>query len=135
MSLKAVELNPFEFVTRHKVRFPFKGLISVEDLWTLSLRDLDDIFKILNKQVKQSDEESLLEEKSADDFKKHTTLLIQIEVIKHIVSVKQEEQRAKEIAAENKLKKEKIMSILASREDKALENATEEELKRLLETL
>ena len=124
-------INIFEFVTRNKVRFPFKGLISVEDLWTLSLRDLDTVFKTLNKQAKQSEEESLLEEKSAEDL----TLLIQIEVVKHIVSVKQAEQKAKEQAAENKIKREKIMSILASREDKALENATDEELKKLLETL
>lgn len=41
--------NIFEFATRNKVRFSFKGLISVEDLWDLSLTNLDSIYKELNK--------------------------------------------------------------------------------------
>ena len=34
--------NIFEYAVRNKVRFPFKGMISVEDLWDLSLTNLDD---------------------------------------------------------------------------------------------
>ena len=32
--------NMFEVATRNKFRFPFKGLISVEDLWELSVDNL-----------------------------------------------------------------------------------------------
>ena len=41
--------NIFEAATRYKYRFPFKGMISVEDLWDLKLQDLDSVFKLLNK--------------------------------------------------------------------------------------
>lgn len=54
----------FELATRNKMRFPFRGMISVEDLWDLSLTNLDSVFKILNAEAKKSEEESLLNTKS-----------------------------------------------------------------------
>ena len=86
------EMNIFEYATRNKVRFPFKGMISVEDLWDLSLANLDSIYKTLNKQVKQSEEESLLSTKASVD----TELEVQIAIVKHIVSVKLTEKEAAE---------------------------------------
>ena len=121
----------FEFATRNKVRFPFKGMISVEDLWDLSLTNLDSIYKILNKQVKQSEEESLLTTKSSVD----TELEVQIEIIKHIVSVKLKEQEAREKAAAKNAQKQKIMSIIATKEDEALQNSSVEDLRKMLDEL
>ena len=46
-------MSIFEKATRGKMRFQFKGLVSVEDLWDLSVQDLDKIFKSLNSQKKQ----------------------------------------------------------------------------------
>ena len=43
--------NIFEAATRYKYRFPFKGMISVEDLWDLKLQDLDSVFKLLKNRV------------------------------------------------------------------------------------
>ena len=40
----------FEMATRTKMRFPFKGMVSTEDLWELSVKDLDAVFKVLNSQ-------------------------------------------------------------------------------------
>ena len=40
----------FEVAVRNKFRFPFKGVISVEDLWDLSVQQLDGIFKTLKSQ-------------------------------------------------------------------------------------
>ena len=51
-------VNIFEVATRSKMRFPFRGNISVEDLWDLSVNDLDSIFKTLNARVKQTKEEA-----------------------------------------------------------------------------
>ena len=123
--------NIFEYAVRNKVRFPFKGMFSVEDLWDLSLTNLDSIYKTLNKQVKQSEEESLLSTKDSVDVE----LEVQIAIVKHIVSVKLAEKEAREKALENKEKKQKIMAILSARDDKALENASDEDLKKMLEDL
>lgn len=123
--------NIFEYAVRNKVRFPFKGMISVEDLWDLSLTNLDSIYKMLNKQVKQSEEESLLTTKTNVD----TELEVQIAIVKHIVSVKLEEQEAREKAAIKKAQKQKIMSIIATKEDEALHNSSVDDLKKMLDEL
>lgn len=121
--------NIFEYAVRNKIRFPFKGMISVEDLWDLSLENLDSIYKTLNKQIKQSEEESLLITKTSVD----TELEIQIAIVKYIVSVKLEEQEAREKVAAKKAQKQKIMSIIATKEDEALQNRSVEELRKMLE--
>lgn len=123
--------NIFEYAVRNKVRFPFKGMISVEDLYDLSLTNLDSIYKTLNKQVKQSEEESLLTTKTNID----TELEVQIAIIKYIVTVKLEEQEAREKAAAKKAQKQKIMSIIATKEDEALQNTSVEDLRKMLDEL
>ena len=121
----------FEYATRNKVRFPFKGLISAEDLWDLSLTNLDSIYKTLNKQVKQSEEESLLSTKTTVDKE----LEIQIAIVKHIVAVKLAEQEAREKASAKKEQKQKIMAIIASKQDEALQNSSVEDLQKMLDEL
>lgn len=123
--------NIFEYATRNKMRFPYRGSISIEDLWDLPLTGLDTVYKTLNKQVKQSQEESLLNVKTKED----ETLDIQIAIVKYIVSVKLAEKAAREKAAENRAKRQEIMSIMAARDKKALENASDEELQKMLDDL
>ena len=121
----------FEIATRTKMRFPFKGLVSVEDLWDLSVKDLDSIFKTLNAQVKKSQEESLLATKTKED----ETLTIQIEIIKHIVKTKLDEAETAKQSKELKEKKQKIMEIIAAKQDESLHNASVEELQAMLDNL
>lgn len=121
----------FEYATRNKVRFPFKGLISVEDLWDLTLTNLDSIYKTLNKQVKQSEEESLLNTKTTVDKE----LDVQIAIVKHIVAVKLAEQEAREKASAKKAQKQKIMAIIATKKDEALQNSSVEDLQKMLDEL
>ena len=123
--------NIFEYAVRNKIRFPFKGMISVEDLWDLSLINLDYIYKTLNKQVKQSEEESLLTTKTNID----TELEVQIAIVKHIVSVKLAEQEAREKEAAKKAQKQKIMSIIDTKENEALQNSSIDDLKKMLDEL
>ena len=123
--------NIFEYATRNKVRFPYKGMISVEDLWDLGVTELDKIYKALNSQVKQSQEESLLTTKSEGD----EVLDIQIEIVKHIVSVKLAEKEALAKAADKKAQKQKLMAIIAKKQDESLENASIEDLEKMLAEL
>ena len=123
--------NMFEYATRNKVRFPFKGQISVEDLWDLRADDLDTVFKTLNRQVKQSKEESLLTTKTAED----TALDIQIAIVKHIFDIKMQEANARPLDKERKAQKQKIMAILANKQEQELQNKSVDELQKMLEEI
>ena len=120
--------NMFEIATRNKFRFPFKGVISTEDLWDLSVESLDNVFKTLNSEMKKTKEESLLSTKSKDD----EVLELKIEIVKHIVPVKQEEKEARERKFLDRERNQKIMSIIAAKQDEQLHNMSVEELQKLL---
>lgn len=117
--------------TRNKYRFPYKGQASVEDLWDLSLRELDTIFKALNAQVKQTNEESLLATKS----KEESILDTKIAIVKHIFQVKQSEAEAAKTAAANAAQRQRIGEIIAAKEDAALQDKSVEELRALYDSL
>lgn len=123
--------NMFEYATRNKVRFPFKGQISVEDLWDLRADDLDTVFKTLNRQVKQSEEESLLVTKTAED----TALDVQIAIVKYIFDIKMQEANARLLDKERKAQKQKIMAILAHKQEQELQNKSVDELQKMLEEI
>lgn len=117
--------------TREKMRFPYKGQATVEDLWDLSMTELDRIYKTLNAQQKRMQEDSLLDTKSEEDEE----LTAQIGIVRYIFTVKQEEKKAAETARERKEQKQKIMAILASKQDEALHGKSIEELKKMLDEL
>jgi hypothetical protein len=116
---------------RKKMRFPYKGQATVEDLWDLPVTELDKIFKILNAEAKKAKEESLLETKSEESEK----LAVRIGIIKYIVSVKLEEKKEAELAKERKEQKQRIMKVLASKQDEELKGKSVEELEKMLEEL
>lgn len=125
-------MNIFEYATRRKVRFPYKGLISVEDLWDLPLTELDKVFKALNATLKKETEESLLVDlgEPAD-----APLQTSIAIVKHIFSVKLAEQEARDKAAAKKEQKQKIMAIIAQKQDSALYDSSIEDLQKMLDQL
>lgn len=125
------ETNIFEVATRNKYRFPYKGQISVEDMWDLPVTELDKIFKILNKQVKTAQEESLLKTKSKED----EVLENQIKIVRHIVSVKQEEASNRLQEKERKAQKQRIMEIMADKQDEELKGKSMDELQQMLAEL
>ena len=121
----------FEMAVRGKFRFNFKGVIGIEDLWDLGLRELDSIFKELNSKVKEAKEESLLNIKTKND----TELEAKIEIVKYIVRVKLEEADKANKAKETKAQKQKILEVLANKENTDLQNKSTEDLKKMLEEL
>ena len=127
-----MEVNKmFEVAVRNKFRFPFRGTISVEDLWDLSVQQLDGIFKTLKSQEKRAQEESLLDTRTPED----EILMTKIEIIKYIVNVKLSEARQAERARELHDQKQKILGILADKQDEDLRNKTPDELRAMLEQL
>ena len=123
-------MNNFEYATKNKLRFPYKGSITVEDLWDLSIDNLNEVYKTLSKQKRASDEDSLLSSATTTT----NTLDIKIDIVKYIFSVKQNEivERSKE--QERKQEEEKLKSILAQKKDEELLQLSPDEIwERLLE--
>lgn len=123
--------NLFIMATNQKFRFPFKGQVSVEDLWDLNVCDLDSVFKTLNSQMKQTSEESLLATKSSADH----VLEAKISIVKFIVSTKLAEAEAKRIRVEQLEKRNRIAEILADKQDEELRGKSVEELKAMLNSM
>lgn len=121
----------FETAVRNKMRFPYKGQISVEDLWDLDVNALDGVFKTLNSKVKVSQEKSLLRTRS----KESEELMVQIEIVKYIVSVKLAEAEARKNAEANRAKRQQILGILADKQESDLKNKSPEELQAMLAAL
>lgn len=127
----------FEKASKLKLRFTTKkGQITVEDLWDLPLTsnlgvNLDDIAKGLNKSVKEAEEESFVVKKS----RSNTVLELQFDIVKHVIKVKLDEAAAAKLKAENKAKKDKILNILADKEDEELKESSKKQLKKMLSEL
>lgn len=123
--------NIFEFASRHKFRYPYRGVITTEDLWDLTPAQLDVVYKALNANVKVAQEDSLMKNMSDAD----AALLMQIEIVKYIFAVKEQEAESRKKAAENTAKKQRIMEILAKKQADALENMSEADLLKMLNEL
>lgn len=121
----------FEQAVRMKLRFPYKGVCTVEDLWDLNLTNLDGLYKTLRIRQKGSEEESLLKTKTVED----EVLSLQIELVKYVVETKQAEAAAKRDDTARRAEKKRLSEILASKQEKALENLSEEELRKRIEAL
>lgn len=120
--------NIFEFAVENKLRFPYKGSVSVEDLYDLTTVELDSIYKTLRREVKKANEESLLETKSDDDV----ILSVKIEIVKRIVAKKLAQIEARNKAIRDKEQKDKILAIIAQKQDEDLHNKSVEDLKKML---
>lgn len=125
-----MENNIFEYAVRNKLRFPYKGTISTEDLWDLPVTELDKIFKVLNKKNKTNEEESLLSTSSVD-----MDTLISIDIIKYIVNYKLKKKEENERAKKRSEDRQLIMDIVEKKRKQSLEDKTEEELLKMLKNM
>lgn len=134
--------NLFEIASRARWRFSTPaGMLPVEELWDIALIDskvnvpnLNVIAQGLSKQIKAQgeDTENFVNPTSKAGATKLQLLQDQLEVVKYIIGVRLEEQKAAEEVAERRAKSAKIREIMAQRKDKALENMTDAELEKLL---
>lgn len=122
----------FKKATRMKLRFTTdRGNLSVEDLWDLPLVQLNRIAKGLNKQLKVNEEEDFLVLKNDDD----TRIKLQFDIVLDILNTKKAEKDAKENATAKKAEKNKLLAILAEKEDDDIRNMSAEDIRKKIEDL
>lgn len=125
-------MNIFERAARAKTRFPStKGLLSVEDLWDLSLTHLNTIAKTVNKALKAESEEDFITVKS----EKNTELELQLDLVKHVIASKLAQEEINKKSAETRAKKERIEALIIEKKEKQLGEKSVEELEAQLREL
>lgn len=117
----------FKLAAKEKYRFPFRGSISVEDLFDLTTSQLDVVYKELKSQVKETTD-SLLKEVSTEDKE----LENKIKIVKTIFEDKVKEKQLKELALAEKQRKERIKELIAKKKDQDLADKSIEELEAML---
>lgn len=120
----------FKIATKKKYRFNYKGQATVEDLWDLSVEELDKIYKNLKSLQKNASEESLLQTVTKEDKELNN----KIEIIKTIVTDKLAAKDRAVKAASQRAQNQRILEIMADKQDAALKEKSIEELQNMLIT-
>lgn len=120
----------FKIATKKKYRFSYKGQVTVEDLWDLSVEELDKIYKNLKSLQKNASEESLLQTVTKEDKELNN----KIEIIKTIVTDKLAAKDRAMKAASQRAQNQRILEIMADKQDAALKEKSIEELQNMLIT-
>ena len=123
--------NIFEAASKNKYRYPYKGMITTEDLWDLTPAQLDIVYKTLNKGVSEAQVSSLMCKVTEVDAE----LLNKIEIVKYIFNSKEAEAETRKNDAVKSAKKQHILDILAKKQEDALQSMSEDELKKMLDEL
>ena len=124
--------NIFETASKIKLRISTgRGLLSVEDLWDLSLESLDTIAISVNKELKANQEESFIGKKT----KANDILELKLEILKHIITVKLAEKQAKAQRAERNAKLAQLRELAISKQNEALAGSSLEEINNMIAEL
>lgn len=131
MEKTTANANLFEIATRMKLRFPWQGKITPEDLWDLSVTQLDAVYKTLNAERKRASEDSLLATKSAED----AILDVKIDIVKYIVAKKQDEADKRKAVAAVNAQKRQLEDMIAAKKIEELGSKSVDELQAMLDKL
>jgi len=122
-------MENFKSATQQKLRFQTsKGLLSTEQLWDLSLTDLDVLAVSLEAEYKDSGKKSFLVTKSAKD----KTAKLKFDVVVDVLTTKVEEAQALTEAKEIKEHNNKILALIAEKQDETLKGKSLKQLEAML---
>jgi len=105
-----------------------KGLLSLTQLPGLSISDLDKTAISLQEELESSKVKSFLSEKT----KENTELQLAFDVVFDILTTKVNDKKAAQEKAEAKAKRDRILELIAQKEEGAMANLSIEELKAML---
>lgn len=128
-------MSLFEQATRSKLRFATtKGMLTVEDLWDLPLIsksgaqvNLDDLARAAYTEMEESARQSFVQKST----KVSKTAKLKFDIIKHIIDVKLADRDAASERAEKAARKQRILELIATKEDESLAGKSLEELQKL----
>jgi len=122
-------MENFKQATKEKLRVQTnRGLLSTEQLWDLSLDELDTLAVSLEAEHKESGKKSFLVKKSVKD----KTAKLRFDVVLEILNAKSDEAQAATEAKEIKEHNEKIITLIAEKQDESLKGKSIKQLEAML---
>lgn len=121
----------YKQASKLKLRFQTsKGSLSVEQLWGLSQTDLSSAIKDVKKVLTKDDDNELsfLDDTKVTDVENH----LRFEILKDVYLTKKRETEDARIATENKAFNQKILGIIADKQEEGLRSKSISELRDLL---
>jgi hypothetical protein len=130
--------NLFMEASRKRLMFSSpQGPLTVSDLWDLPLTsragraNLDDIARAFNRTLKSQEEESFVTKPPRKDKE----MVLGFEIVKVVIETRLAENKAAKDSAEKAKKKEKLLQLLAKKQDDKLGEMSEEDILKELESL
>lgn len=123
----------FMKATRLKLTFNFKGIISVEDLWDLSLTSLDSLAQKLHAELEAAPKQSFIKNNASNQTSSITQL--KFDVVLAVLETKVAERDEAERALVRKQEIAQLDSLIAKAEGEVLASKPLEELKALRKQL
>lgn len=139
-----MDKNIFEVASRRKFRFPsVVGELTTEQLWDLPLtqttrsagsyrHDLDSVAKAVNAELKSVSDESFV---ATRPNPRKGELEMMLDVVKHVIAVKMDDAARAADAAERADKRRKLIEALTNKQDDAIKNLSEDEIRAKLAEL
>lgn len=125
-------MDIFKEASQQKLRFnTSKGQLSTENLWDLSIAELDKLALTLEKEYDNSAPSSFLKKRSPKD----RTAKLSFDVVVDILNTKVALDDAAKDARETKEFNDRIISLIAEKQDEELKGKSIADLKKMLKKL
>lgn len=122
-------MENFKQATKEKLRFQTsKGNLTTEQLWDLSLTDLDNLAVELQNQYEESGKKSFLVKRSVKD----KTTKLKFDVVLDVLQTKSEELEEAKQKAEDKAHNEKIIQLISEKKNEELKGKSVKQLEAML---
>lgn len=118
---------------RKKIRFTYKGNLTIEDLFDLNSNDLVNLERKLYEEVKRFTSDNPF--KTSRKTRAQEKIQLKYDIVKYIYDIKVREKKESVENIVKKQEKEKLLEILAKKQEEKLSNLTEEEIQAKLNSL
>ena len=123
-------MSIFEQATKSALRFKASnGQVSTEDLWDMTLANLDVIAKGLRKELRDEDDSFI------DSKKTNEQLELKFEVVKHVIASKLAERDERALARDKAARRQQILGVLEQKKSDSMQGMSVEALEAELKNL
>lgn len=123
-------MDNFKQASKEKLRISTnKGALSVEQLWDLSIPELDALAVSLEEEHQTSGKKSFVRKTSPKD----KTAKLRFDVVLEVLNTKVDDQNAAIAEKERKEHNNKILGIIADKQDESLKGKSIKQLEAMLQ--